>query len=109
MPDYHSSALQIEDAQRRHRRFAAARPVQSKTRHRLDRVEGISIRNSAATEGATTFISMDHVTGQGLFAENDLSGAQRSFNVAPRLPCRATCSHTERSANQRRTIDMLRE
>jgi polygalacturonase len=88
MPDYYSSAMQIEDARNvdvnRFRGRQAA--LQSKTPVvALARVEGVSIRNSAATEGATTFVSMDHVTGQKLFVENDLSRAQRSFNVAPRF------------------------
>ncbi len=88
MPDYYSSALQIEDARNVDiNRFRGRQAgLQSKTPViALARVEGISIRNSAATEGATTFVSMDHVTGQKLFVENDLSGAQRSFDVAPRF------------------------
>ena len=88
MPDFYSSAMQIEDARNvdidRFRGRQAA--LQSKAPViALSRVEGVSIRNSTATEGAATFVWMDHVTGQKLFAQNDLSRAQRSFNVAPRF------------------------
>jgi hypothetical protein len=88
MPDYYSSAIEMEDVRdieiNRFRGRQAA--LQSNTPViALKRVDGISIRNSAAAQGASTFISMERVTGQKLFVGNDVSAARRAFNVAPRF------------------------
>jgi hypothetical protein len=88
MPDYYSSAVQMEDVRDidingfrgRQARLQSNTPVIA-----LARVDGISIRNSAAAEGASTFVAMEHVTGQKLFIGNDVSMARRAFNVTPRF------------------------
>lgn len=45
----------------------------------LRRGDGVSIRNSTATQGAATFVSASEVTGQGLFIGNDLENARQAF------------------------------
>ena len=45
----------------------------------LRRGEGVSIRDSKAVAGTRTFLASTAVTGQGMFANNDLSQARRVF------------------------------
>ena len=44
--------------------------------------KGISIRDCVAQQGCGTFLSMDQVSGQRLFVNNDLTLAQRAFDPA---------------------------
>ena len=84
MPAYYSSGVQIEDAedvtiddfQGRQASIESNEPVIA-----LNRVKGVSIRNSAAAEGASTFLSVTQVTGERLFEGNDLARARRAFNT----------------------------
>jgi hypothetical protein len=84
MPGYYSSALELEDVQDltierfqgRQASIGSDSPVIA-----LTRVKGVSIRNSTAAEGASTFISTSQVTGERLFAGNDLADANRAFSA----------------------------
>ena len=44
-------------------------------------VKGVSIRDSSATAGASTFLSTNDVTGERLFEGNDLTDAAKPFNA----------------------------
>lgn len=84
MPGYYSSAVEIEDArdltidrfEGRQATIDSDRPVIA-----LKRVKGVSIRDSVAMEGASTFLSTFHVTGERLFEGNDLSSAKQAFDT----------------------------
>jgi parallel beta-helix repeat protein len=84
MPAYYSSALVVEDAENlsvdrivgRQASVGSEYPVIA-----LMRVNGVSIRNSSAAEGASTFLSTSQVTGEELFEGNNLSRAKRAFNT----------------------------
>jgi hypothetical protein len=84
MPPYYSSALEVEDVENlsidrfegRQASIGSKAPVIA-----LRRVKGVSIRDSSATEGASTFLSTSEVTGEGLFEGNNVSRARRAFNV----------------------------
>ena len=84
MPSYYSSALEIEDAQDldldgfqgRQAAIGSVTPVIA-----LDRVNQVSICNSKALEGASTFLSTRRVTGERLFEDNDLSNARRALDA----------------------------
>jgi hypothetical protein len=86
MPAFYSSALQIEDVQNlsidrfrgRQATAGSANPVID-----LNRVKGVSIRDSSTLEGASTFLSTRDVSGERLFEGNDLSNAAQPFNVKP--------------------------
>ena len=66
---------------------------------------GITIRNSTATFGAAQFLSMDGVTGQRLFASNDLANARPMLerelsgftDYGNRMPPRATTPKRRRA------------
>jgi hypothetical protein len=84
MPEYYSSALELEDVQDlmieqfegRQATIGSDSPVIA-----LTRVKGVSIRNSTAAEGASTFMYTSQVTGERLFAGNDLAYANRAFSA----------------------------
>jgi parallel beta-helix repeat protein len=84
MPGYYSSALELEDVQDltierfqgRQATIGSDSPVIA-----LNRVKGVSIRNSMAVEGTATFLSTRQVTGERLFEGNDLAYARRAFNA----------------------------
>jgi hypothetical protein len=44
--------------------------------------QGVAIRNSTATEGTGTFLSLSGVTQERLFVNNDLGAAQRAMRPA---------------------------
>ena len=46
----------------------------------LRRGGGISVRNSSALAGASTFLSVSEVSGKGLFVDNDIAAAARAFD-----------------------------
>jgi hypothetical protein len=83
MPSYYTSALDFEDMQDisidqfsgRQATAGSDVPVID-----LNRVKGISIRDSSATAGASTFLSTHDVTGERLFEGNDLTNATKSFD-----------------------------
>jgi polygalacturonase len=83
MPAYYTSALDFEDVDNvtidrfrgRQANVGSQFPVID-----LNRVKGISIRDSSATAGSSTFLSTNEVTGERLFEGNDLSDAAKSFN-----------------------------
>lgn len=84
MPAYYSSALEVEDANNvsidrfegRQASAGSGDPVIA-----LKRVKGVSIRDSRAAEGASTFLSISQVTGEELFEGNNLSRARQAFNA----------------------------
>jgi hypothetical protein len=84
MPGYYSSALELEDVQDltierfrgRQASIGSNDPVIA-----LNRVDGVSIRDSLAVRGASTFLSTRKVTGEQLFEGNDLLNAKRAFNA----------------------------
>jgi polygalacturonase len=84
MPGYYSSAFELEDVQDltidrfqgRQATIGSDNPVIA-----LKRVNGVSIRDCVATEGASTFLSANQVTGERLFAGNDLSDARQAFDA----------------------------
>jgi hypothetical protein len=84
MPAYYSSALELEDVENlsidrfegRQASAGSKDPVIA-----LRRVKGVSIRDSSASEGASTFLSTSQVTGEGLFEGNNLGHARQAFNA----------------------------
>ncbi len=84
MPGYYSSAMEVEDVQDltierfqgRQASTGSDDPVIV-----LNRVDGVSIRNSSAAEGASTFLSTKQVTGERLLEGNDLANAKRAFSA----------------------------
>ncbi len=82
LPDYFSSAIELEDFARfnldafqgRQSPNSGSSPAIS-----LRRGEGVFIRNSTAAPGTTTFLSISEVKGEGLFVENDLRAARQAF------------------------------
>lgn len=83
MPAYYSSVIELEDAQDieirqlkgRQANLKSAAPVID-----LKRVDGVTIRDSTAAPGASTFVKLEQVTGQRLFEGNDLSTARHAFS-----------------------------
>jgi hypothetical protein len=85
MPGYFSSAIECEDFA--HFDVDAFKGRQSPSSENsptivLRRGDGVSIRNSKADPGTSTFFFASGVTGEGLFAQNDLRGAKRAFASA---------------------------
>ena len=82
MPSYYSSAVEIEDSRNiRIDRFAgrqASAPSESPV-IALGQVHDVSITNSRADHGASTFLSTRDVTGERLFTGNDLLDARQAF------------------------------
>ena len=49
----------------------------------IDTIRGVTIRDSQAVEGTTTFVSHRGVTDAGLFSNNDVAKAARTFDPQP--------------------------
>jgi parallel beta-helix repeat protein len=84
MPEYYSSALEMEDVQNLSLDRFEGRQASIGSRYpviALSRVNDVSIRNSVAAKGASTFLSTSQVAGERLFEGNDLSQARRAFNA----------------------------
>jgi hypothetical protein len=82
LPDYFSDGIECEDFNNFDLEGYEGRqaPTTSATAAIvLRRGHGVSIRNSKAATGTSTFLSTSGVTGEGLFAENDLRSAKRVF------------------------------
>jgi hypothetical protein len=85
LPGYFSSAIECED-------FSNLEITEFKGREapvstgaaaiELRRGNGVTIRESRAGKGTGSFLSLSDVSGERLFAENDLSDAQRAFEPA---------------------------
>lgn len=83
LPDLYSSAVEVEDAhdvEIGRLRARQANPASTMPVIDLHRVQDISIRDSTAAPGASTFVRLEQVTGQRLFAGNDLSVARHAFS-----------------------------
>ena len=84
IPAYYSSALEFEDVEDltvdrfrgRQATDASLFPVIA-----LSRVDGVSIRNSTASEGASVFLATHQVTGERVFEGNDLTRARKVFSA----------------------------
>ncbi len=84
LPDYFSNAIECEDF--RHleldefegRQASLTSPVPTIV---LRRGQDVSIRNSRADSGTSTFLSATEVSDEGLFVGNDLRAAQRTFET----------------------------
>jgi parallel beta-helix repeat protein len=83
MPGYYTSAVVLEDFENlsidgfigRQASIHSDDPVIA-----LSRGRGVSILNSRAQEGASTFLAASEVTGEGLFEGNDLLNVKRIFS-----------------------------
>jgi len=82
LPGYFSSAIECEDFEQLHidafsgrQAFADSTTPVIALRHG----QGVSISNSRATVGASTFVSTSEISDQGLFAQNDLRKARHAF------------------------------
>jgi hypothetical protein len=78
MPEYYTSALWCE--QTNHMvidGFTGRQPGSAENRAAilLEEVRGVTVRNSLAAEGTTTFLRHRAVTEAGLFGNNDLTKA----------------------------------
>ena len=83
LPDYFSNAIECEDFRELSiDRFEgrAARSDGNFATIDLLRGAGVSVVDSMALPGTGTFIHMDEVSGQGIFALNDLREAKRAFS-----------------------------
>jgi hypothetical protein len=86
LPDYFSSAIQLENFTRfsldgfhgRQSPASSASPAIS-----LQRGDGVTIRNSTAEPGTAVFLLTSGVTGEGLFVGNDLHSAKQAFSPTP--------------------------
>jgi hypothetical protein len=82
LPDYFSNGIECEDFrdlsldgfEGRQASVSSKAPVIV-----LRRGQGVSIRASKADQGTYTFLSASAVSGEGLFAENDMRAAKRVF------------------------------
>ncbi len=89
LPDYFSSAIECEDFKDldiadfdgRQAPAAGSAPAIA-----LQRGDGVSIRDSRAEEGTSTFLSLSKVGEQRLFVNNDLSKARLDISVASGKP-----------------------
>ena len=84
MPAYYSSALEVEDAENLSIDRFVGRQASAGSKDpviALKQVKGVSIRDSSASEGASTFLSTSQVTGEGLFEGNNLGHARQAFNA----------------------------
>jgi parallel beta-helix repeat protein len=89
MPDYYSSALEMDDVEdlaieHFHGRQASLDQVSTGSSApviALNRVKGVSISNCTATDGASTFLTTREITGERLFEGNDLTDAKRAFDT----------------------------
>ena len=82
LPDYFSSAIECEDFRNLDiNSFEGKQSPASKAAATITLRDGhgISIRNSQAGIGTATFLFCARVTGEGLFANNDLKEAKRAF------------------------------
>ena len=83
LPDYFAEAIECEDFRNLSvDRFAgrAAKSDSNLTTVSLCRGEGVSITNSKALPGTGTFLGTESISGQRLFALNDLREAKRAFS-----------------------------
>ncbi len=86
LPDYLSNGIECEDF--RHldldhfegRQAAIASPTPAII---LRRGQDVSVRNSKAAPGTSTFLSASEVKDEGMFVGNDLRGARRVFGAGP--------------------------
>jgi len=84
LPEYFSNALSCED-------FEGLAVADFSTRQAapaaavilLRRGRGVSIRDSVARAGASTFVSLSEVSGRGLFVNSDVAAASRAFDPNP--------------------------
>ena len=82
LPDYFSDGIECEDFNNLDLDGFEGRQAPTTSANAaivLRRGHGVSIRNSKAAAGTLTFLSAAGVTGEGLFAENDLRSAKRMF------------------------------
>jgi hypothetical protein len=82
LPGYFSSAMECEDFKELHIDGFSGRQASPDSANpviALRRGNGVSITNSSAATGATTFVSMSDVSGEGLFSQNDLQNAKHAF------------------------------
>jgi len=82
LPAYFSNAVECEDFRGLNVDAFAGRQAVADAVIVLRRGDGVSIRNSTATPGASTFLSTSEVTGEGLFFGNDLANAKGTFQPA---------------------------
>lgn len=86
LPEYFSDAIEGEDLHDFHISRFAGSPANRKPGRAavvLRRSKGVSISDSRALPGTSTFLHLEDVTGEGLFRGNDLRDAQRSFDPGP--------------------------
>jgi hypothetical protein len=82
MPAYYSSALELEDMEDVSIESFAGRQASVDSEYpviSLKRVKDVSIRDSKATQGASTFICADEVNGERSLTGSDLARAKRAF------------------------------
>ncbi len=86
LPEYFSNALACEDFEGLDIDGFSGRQAAIDSPNAtilLRRGTGVSVRNSAAAAGAGTFLSFSEVSGQGLFVNNDVTAAHRTFDPSP--------------------------
>jgi Right handed beta helix region len=85
LPEYFSNAIECEDFKDVHVDGFSGRQAFANSANAviaLRRGEGVSINNSTATAGASTFVSASMVRGEGLFSQNDLRNAKHASEPA---------------------------
>lgn len=86
LPDYFSNAIECEDFhhldldQFEGRQASVASQAPAIV---LRRGQDVSVRNSKAAPGTSTFLSAFEVGGEGLFVDNDLRAAKQVFDAGP--------------------------
>lgn len=86
LPEYFSDAIEGEDLRNLHvARFAGsqAKVKQDRAAMVLRRSNGISVTDSLALPGTSTFLRLEDVAGEGLFSNNDLREAKHPFDPGP--------------------------
>jgi parallel beta-helix repeat protein len=83
LPDYFSSAVECEDFQNIDiDGFSGRQAASAEAVIVLRHGDGVTIRNSTAASGASTFLATSEVSQEGLFFGNDLKNAKAAFAPA---------------------------
>jgi hypothetical protein len=85
LPDYFSNGVEAEDFRGLALDRFEGSEAKSKTGRAaisLRRGEGVSVTNSTALPGTSTFLAREDVRGEGLFSGNDLHRVKRAFGNA---------------------------